>query len=77
MCHNSASANGGWDSSTWESVTTTGSQKSAIVPGDANNSPLIQLLMKTNGVLMPPSGSLSDEEIQTILDWINAGALDN
>jgi hypothetical protein len=70
-------ANGGWDASTYKSVTSSGSGKSAITAGDANNSPMIQLLMQTNGVLMPPSGSLSDDEIQIILNWINQGALDN
>jgi mono/diheme cytochrome c family protein len=77
MCHNATTTFGGWDSSTYTSATTSGTKKSAIVPGNADNSPMLQLLMNTNGVLMPPTGSLSDVEIQKIKDWINAGALDN
>ncbi len=77
MCHNSATTFGGWDSSTYKSATTSGTAKSAIVPGDADKSPIIELLMDTNGVLMPPTGTLSDEEIQIIRNWIIAGALDN
>jgi len=77
MCHNGSTTFGGWDSTNFETVTTSGTEKSAIIPGDAENSPLVQLLLQTNGVLMPPTGSLSDDEIQTIKDWITAGAPDN
>ena len=42
------------------------------------NSLLVQKLLgtQTNGSSMPPSGKLSDAEIQVIIDWINAGALE-
>ncbi|MEW5938714.1 MAG: c-type cytochrome [Chloroflexota bacterium] len=77
MCHNSTTAYGGWDASDYESVMTTGNRAPEIVPGDANASYLLTLLLETNGVLMPPTGRLSQQEIQIIVDWINAGALDN
>jgi mono/diheme cytochrome c family protein len=77
MCHGSAAAFGGWDGSSYETVMTTGDTSPEIIPGDADNSFLVQLLLETNGVLMPPTGRLSQEEIDIIVNWINAGAEDN
>ncbi|MFN2177276.1 MAG: c-type cytochrome [Anaerolineales bacterium] len=70
---------GGWDASTYESVMTTGNNAPVIIPGDVENSLLIHKLMgtQTEGSIMPPSGKLPDSEIQIIIDWIYAGALDN
>jgi len=76
-CHNQNTALGGWDSSSFESVTTTGNSGSVVVPGDAANSILAQRVSGTQGAMMPPSGKMSDAEIQLILDWIAAGAPEN
>ena len=48
-----------------------------VVPGDTTNSILAQRVTGAQGALMPPSGKLSDAEIQLILDWIAAGAPEN
>ena len=77
MCHGPSTTYGGWDGSTYESTTTTGNTSPEIVQGDAANSHLVQLLQATNGVFMPPTGRLSQEEIDIIVNWINAGAPDN
>jgi hypothetical protein len=51
-----------------------------VVPGDADSS---YLMAKLNGDAdiegdpMPPSGGLTDAQIQSVRDWINAGALDD
>lgn len=46
-----------------------------VVPGDAQKSELVQLISSGS---MPRGGSkLQENEIQTITDWINAGAADN
>ena len=76
MCHSSNSGFGGYDSSAYQSVMTSGDNGPYIVAGDATSSTLIELLQATSG-FMPPTGKLSDSEIQTIIDWINAGAKDN
>ena len=76
MCHGSNSGFGGYDSSTYQSIMTSGENGPYILFGDAANSSLIQLLQATAG-FMPPTGKLSDAEIKTIIDWINAGAKDN
>ena len=76
VCHGSM---GGWDSSSYEKVMTSGDNAPVIIPGDADGSLLVQKLLdqQTEGMMMPPSEKLSDVDIQAIIDWINAGALDN
>jgi len=73
MCHGSL---GGWDASGYQSTMTTGNNAPVIVPGDPNASILLQKLLGTQefGGPMPPSGGLSDAEIQMIEDWISNGA---
>jgi mono/diheme cytochrome c family protein len=77
MCHGSSTTYGGWDGSSYQSALTTGNNNPEIISGDAGNSPLVQLLQATNGVFMPPTGRLSQDEVDTIINWINAGAEDN
>lgn len=74
VCHNQQTKLGGWDASTYESVITSGDHGPAVIPGDALNSLLAQRIQGTSGAIMPPTGSLPQEEIQAILDWIAAGA---
>lgn len=78
-CKNCHGTMGGWDGSTYESVMTSGINAPVIVPGDVENSLLAQKLLdiQATGSKMPPSEELTDEEIQTIIDWIATGALDN
>jgi len=76
FCHGT---DGGWDSSSYESVMNTGDNGPVVVPGDVANSLLAQKVqgLQTDGKVMPPTGMLSDAVIQPILDWIAAGAPDN
>jgi mono/diheme cytochrome c family protein len=77
-CHGT---DGGWDSSTYELLMTTGDNGPVVIPGDIDASLLAQKLIGTHadGDLMPPPPlrPLQEELIQIILDWIAAGALDN
>jgi cbb3-type cytochrome c oxidase subunit III len=75
VCHGTM---GGWNASTYADVMTSGTHGPVVEPGDADNSLLVQKLVgkQPNGSSMPPSGKLSDAEIQVIIDWINAGALE-
>ena len=68
---------GGWDSSSYAVVTTTGKSGSVIIPGDVENSILAQRIQGLQGNTMPPTGQLPQSDIQIILDWIAGGALDN
>ncbi|UCE18048.1 MAG: hypothetical protein JSV84_14465 [Gemmatimonadota bacterium] len=53
--------------------------KKLVTPGDAENSYLVMKLedRASVGSAMPLGSTLSDEEIQRIRDWIDAGAEDN
>ncbi len=77
VCHNSGTKLGGWDSSSYEAVMTSGNNSPAVIPGDVKNSLLAQLIQGVNGKTMPPLGGLSQEEVQAILDWIASGAPNN
>jgi hypothetical protein len=60
-------------------VINSGNNGPAVIPGDAENSLLAQKILGTHtiGTIMPPGGTLPDEEILLILDWIDAGAPEN
>jgi mono/diheme cytochrome c family protein len=77
VCHNQNSAMAGWDSTSYQSVITTGNNGPVVIAGDVTNSILAQRVSGSEGAVMPPSGKMSDEEIQIILDWIAAGAPEN
>ena len=50
-------------------------EQNQIIPGDAENSPIYQSLVASNGVsLMPIGGALDSSEIEQIKSWIDAGA---
>jgi mono/diheme cytochrome c family protein len=77
VCHSSSRSLGGWDATSYESVMSSGENAPVIIPGDVENSLLAQLLLGTNGDLMPPLGGMNESDIQAILDWIAAGANNN
>jgi len=76
ISHNLQMTLGGWDATSYESVMTNGTNGPVVVAGDTANSILAQLIPGKQG-LMPPSGQLPENERQTILYWIVAGADNN
>jgi mono/diheme cytochrome c family protein len=72
-CHGTM---GGWDSSSYSTVMTSGNRAPVIIPGDVQASLLASMLQgdPAAGMQMPPGGALPPSEVQTILDWIAAGA---
>ena len=76
MCHGTL---GGWDGTTYRSVMDTGDNAPVVIPGDPEGSLLGQKLLgaQTQGTVMPPGRKMDAADIQMILDWIAAGALDN
>jgi len=76
-CHNQNTALGGWNSTSYEAVMTSGNNSPVVIPGDVTNSILAQRVTGTQGAVMPPTGKMSDAEVQIILDWIAAGAPEN
>lgn len=79
VCHGPDAKFGGWDASTYESVTNTGDHGPVAVPGDPAGSLLAQKILgtQTEGTIMPPAGQMPDHETQLIVDWIAAGAPNN
>ena len=76
-CHNSSTKLGGWDASTYDSVLSGGNNPPAVIPADVDKSLLARLIQGIGGPMMPPGGALSQSEIQSILDWIAAGAMND
>src|SRR5512136_1406492 len=76
VCHGNL---GGWNAKSYDTVMKSGDHAPVVVAGDSKGSLLAQKIMgtQTKGSVMPPRGNLSKAEIQTILDWIDAGAPDN
>ena len=72
-CHGGA---GGWTGTDYDSAVTTGASGSAVVPGEVTASVLALKVLgtQTTGGMMPPGQALSQEEIDTILAWIEGGA---
>jgi len=73
-CHGSF---GGWASDSYDAVMTTGNSAPVVIPGEPDNSLLVELLQDPGSRLMPPAGMLDADQIQLITDWIASGALDN
>ncbi len=75
MCHGTL---GGWDASSFETMMSTGDHAPVVIPGDAEGSLLGQKLIGAHeqGTIMPPAGSLPDDEIEIIIRWITEGALE-
>ena len=75
-CHGTL---GGWDSSSYAGVVGSGDHGPAVIPGDPVGSLLAQKLLGTQaeGTIMPPGGALPQSHVQTILNWIAAGAPDS
>jgi len=73
VCHG---IQGNWDATSYESAMSTGDHAPVVIPGDPDGSLLVQKIngTQTEGLAMPPFGSLTDEEIATIVDWVQNGA---
>lgn len=71
LCHG-PSASGGLDVSTYESAMEGGDSGAGFVPGDSAASTIV-IKQQEGGHL----GQLSPEELQQLIDWIDAGAPEN
>lgn len=73
VCHGTL---GGWTGTSYQEALNTGANGPTIIKGDPDNSRLVQSLVGTHpdGMVMPPSGTMSESDIQTIIDWVAAGA---
>ncbi len=76
VCHGSL---GGWSAKSYDTAMKSGDNAPVVVAGDSKGSLLAQKILgtQTKGAIMPTGGKLSKDEVQAILDWIDAGAPDN
>jgi len=74
-CHSDGRAQSGLSVSSYDSLMAGSGNGAVIVPGDVANSRLVQLVQAGR---MPKSGpKLTSDQIQILVDWVKAGALNN
>lgn len=74
-CHGDEQVKEGLDLKTYEGLMAGSSNGPVLEPGNANNSFLLEQIIKGE---MPKRGpKLTPKEIQIITDWINSGAIKN
>ena len=74
-CHGGESTKEGLDLKTYTSLMSGSKNGSVLAPGNANDSFLVHQLLDGE---MPKRGpKLTPDQVQTIVNWVNAGALDN
>jgi mono/diheme cytochrome c family protein len=78
-CHAGTPIHGGFDMNTRASFLKGGRHGVVVVPGNAEQSLLIKLIRQEAPAggprAMPPGGKLSDADIATITQWIQAGMI--
>ena len=70
-CHNATKPKSGLDLGSFESILRGGDRGAVILPGRADDSPLIRSLAPEGDPHMPPKGQLSEEEIGVLKTWIS------
>ena len=74
-CHGGEQTKKGLSFTSYETIMAGSDDGQVIIPGDANGSLLIQQLL--NGKMPPRGPKLTPEQVQILIDWILAGALNN
>ncbi len=73
FCHSEPDLKAGLDLSTYEGILTGGKSGPAMIPGDADESPIVQ---RQSGP-RDHFGQMLDDELQAVREWITAGAPEN
>jgi hypothetical protein len=74
-CHNDELKDGGISFMDRESLLKGGSRGPAIVPGKPAESVLIHAVRQDGELKMPPGAQLSEQDIATLTEWIERGAI--
>ena len=74
-CHGGEKTEKGLDMKSYAALLAGSERGAVVVPGDAGGSKLAQLVQ--NGKMPKRGPKLSSEQVQLIVDWINAGAQNN
>ena len=75
QCHGAGRAEGGLKLSSHAAVMAGSNYGPVVIPGSADTSRLVELVV--SGSMPLGSAKLPDEKLQTIIDWVDAGAPDN
>ena len=74
-CHGGEQTKEGLDMKTYDSLMSGSKNGSVLTPGDANDSFIVKQVVEGK---MPKRGpKLTPAQIQILMDWVNAGALNN
>ncbi|GAB4361409.1 MAG: PSD1 and planctomycete cytochrome C domain-containing protein [Bryobacter sp.] len=73
-CHGSLISNAGLDLRSRNAMLKGGGRGPAVVPGKATESRIYRFAAALEEPRMPPGSPLSSSDLQTLHDWINAGA---
>jgi cytochrome c551/c552 len=74
-CHNEELKDGGISFQDRESLIKGGSRGPAIVPGKPAESVLIHAVRQDGELKMPPGAKLSAQDLATLAEWIERGAI--
>ena len=73
-CHGNETQEAGLRLDSREAILQGGERGPAIVPGELDNSLLIQAVRRSGELEMPPDGKLADEQIAILEHWVKIGA---
>jgi hypothetical protein len=73
-CHQAAWAGGGLRLDSAEGIQHGGTSGKTVVPGDPQQSLLVERLQGSDTKCMPPKGRISEREIALVKTWITQGA---
>src|SRR3954454_22435521 len=73
-CHSTAAGMGGLRIDSRENLIKGGARGPAVVPGKPSESLLMNAVMQSGSLKMPPSGKLKDGDIALVERWIEMGA---
>ena len=73
-CHNEQAKMSGLSLESRESAMLGGSRGSAVIPGQPEESLLVQAINRVGVLKMPPTGPLESHEVSVLKSWVRAGA---
>lgn len=73
-CHGPEKQKSGLRLDSRSAVLAGGGRGPAVVPGDIENSPLVQAVRYLGEVQMPPDSKLSQDKIEALAEWVRLGA---
>ena len=73
-CHNEQARVSGLSLASREGAMLGGNRGSAVIPGQADESLLVQAVRRAGALKMPPPGPLPPEDVESLVSWIRSGA---